>query len=389
MSSNPRSLPESRMSCTSDILMAGSSLSCRLLAGGGGVDDEDEEADGVEKMTVCCVDHSGTQRDYRCVEAAGDTVTSSILHPVHPFNVTVHLKTGRCLNAIVQLKKIVKPRRPWVKNVTFDLDSNQAEIQIQIPYDKDYLTLHNQQFQLKLSEDPRLTALNFSGDTLRLGMDRLRGRSEYAAVVRSLPAKIYEGTWSEWSESFSFRTPPETTETPMDDGPETYKLMVCLVVLVLLPPASVLFFWKNRIFAFIWPKIPHPKHTLVQICGPGKGVLLDFKPEEFSALKVDKSEEQPCDQTEPPIATADGARSDPGSAHSSAHSSAGATSTSSVSTEELELSALLSQGSSDAEDGLQSSEEPEEPEERAGTPPPSSGGHEEAYVTMSSFYQIK
>lgn len=124
-----------------------------------------------------------------------------------------------------------------------------------------------------------------------------------------------------------------------------------------------------------------------------QGLLLNFKPEVFSALKVEKMEEQPCEETSIAAAAADGAHSEfPGSSHSS-DSSRSATS---VSTEELELSALLSRSSSDGEDALQSTSlspvQVQPPEERAHTPQPeySGGGNEaEAYVTMSSFYQIK
>lgn len=117
---------------------------------------------------------------------------------------------------------------------------------------------------------------------------------------------------------------------------------------------------------------------------------------------MDKTDEEPGEETEPSVdpAAADGTQSnEPSSTQSS-----DCRSTTSVSTEELELSALLSRSSSDGEESLQStSPSPinvlqlgDEP-----TPQPdrSSGGNqvemfgvsqqEEAYVTMSSFYQIK
>ena len=80
-------------------------------------------------------------------------------------------------------------------------------------------------------------------------------------------------------------------------------------------------------------------------------------------------------------------------------------STTSVSTEELELSTLLSRSSSDGEDSLQSASptpvDALQLTERHHTPPSEGfsegneaelfeiGKQEEAYVTMSSFYQIK
>lgn len=146
----------------------------------------------------------------------------------------------------------------------------------------------------------------------------------------------------------------------------------------------------------------HPIITSCDISCP-QGLLLNFKPEVFSALKVypmEKTEEE----TEPSISTAaaEDNRSNPAC---STHSSDSSRSTTSVSTEELELSALLSRSSSEGEDGLQSTSPSPvhvpQPEERRHSPQPecSGGGdeaeesagsqQEEAYVTMSSFYQIK
>lgn len=134
---------------------------------------------------------------------------------------------------------------------------------------------------------------------------------------------------------------------------------------------------------------------------------MNFKPEVFSVLKVYpmvKTEEQLCGVTEPSTTTAaaGGARSNHPCSTQSSDSSR---STTSASTEELELSALLSRSSSEGEDGLRSTgpspidilqlrDGPHAPQ-----PERSSGGNkaaafgvsqqEEAYVTMSSFYQIK
>ncbi|KAL7376413.1 hypothetical protein ABVT39_007741 [Epinephelus coioides] len=375
-------LSEPRVSCISDILMAGSSLSCKLV--GGWSDNEDDEEWVIDRMTLCYFDYSGNKKE--CLKVLGDTVTSKDLPlHVHDLNVSVHLKTGRSITIMVDLKKIVKPRSPQVKKVTFDHESNQAVIRIQTPYHKDYLKLDNLLFQLLIQSPGRTILQNFSSDTLKIDMQHLRKHTEYHVKVRALPVNGWQGTWSEWSETYSFFT-------PAGEEKQTYTLLLCFVVLLVVP-LSVIFFWKNKIFTYMWPSIPHPKHTLVQICKPNKGLLLNFKPEVFSALKVEKMEKQPCEETLNAAAAADGAHSEfPGSSHSSDSSR----STTSVSTEELELSALLSRSSSDGEDALQSTSpspvQVQPPEERAHTPQPerSGGGNEaEAYVTMSSFYQIK
>ncbi|XP_074474391.1 interleukin-7 receptor subunit alpha [Sebastes fasciatus] len=381
---------ESRISCTSHILTTESSLSCQLVGGhNANEDDEDYDADGIKNMTVCY----DRRQERKCLEVLGDTVTSSELYPFLQCTVIVHLKRGGRITTTVNLMKIVKPRSPQVKNVTFDQESNQAVIRIQIPYHKEHLTLDNQLFQLQIwaaagSKTFGPPIQNISSDTLKIDLQRLHKRTQYHVRVRALPVRGLQGTWSEWSETFRFFTPAgETEEERTDDGRETYTLMVCLVVLLAVP-SCLLFFWKYKIFSYVWPSIPHPKHTLVHICNPNKSLLLNLKPEEFSALKVDKSE--PCDE---PSITADAAAVDPSAPPCSR-------STTSVSTEELELSALLSgSSSSDGEDGFRGAGTSSPVQilrlgERPRTPQPEGGGggpeaEAEAYVTMSSFYQIK
>ncbi|KAM6900879.1 interleukin-7 receptor subunit alpha [Lycodopsis pacificus] len=382
---------ELTISCSSHITRTGSSLSCRLVGGRNDhEDDEDnqgEEGDGIRKMTVCFSDFSHNEARV-CLEAFGDTVRSVDLNPVCPLTVTVQLKTGGRITTTVNLMKTVQPRSPLVKNVTFDLDSHQVVIRLQTPYLNDYIRVDNQLFQLHIWTNGSATTQNVSSDTLKIHMEHLRKDSEYRVRARSIPVNGLQGSWSKWSKAFTFMTPAGENQSK-----HTNKLIVCLIVLVVVP-SSVVYFCKNKIFTYMWPSIPHPKHTLVQICKTNKGLLLNFKPEEFSALKVEKTEKQSCEDAEPPVAAADELGSSPSC---STQSSDGSRSTTSVGTEELELSALLSRSSSsDGEDGLRitgpSPVEDLRLGERPLTPRPecSSGGNEaEAYVTMSSFYQIK
>ncbi|KAG8010401.1 Interleukin-7 receptor subunit alpha [Nibea albiflora] len=369
---------EPRISCTSDIMTYRSSLTCKLVGGRTDNEDDEDQADGIEKMTVCYNDMKGQKVKTKCVKDFGDTVSSSDLNPVMNLNVTVYFKSGGNVMTMIDLKKIIKPRSPQVWNVTFD-ESNQAVIHIQIPYHKEFLKDTNQLFQLFIWSAGSSTVQNISQLFLKIDMDHFKKNSEYHVKVRAIPQRHLEGTWS--------------------DRRDNYTLIVCLILLLVMP-TTVVFFWKNKIFTYMWPSIPHPKHTLVQICKPNKGLLLNFKPEVFSALRVypmQKAEEQPCEEAEPSItAAAEGSQSNHAS---STQSSDCSRSTTSVSTEELELSALLSRSSSDGEDSLQSTSPSPIDVLQLGERPHTPGGNEaegfgvnqqeEAYVTMSSFYQIK
>ncbi|XP_030004169.1 interleukin-7 receptor subunit alpha [Sphaeramia orbicularis] len=393
---------EPRVSCTSHISIGkGSNLTCKLVNSRYHIDDdEDEESDVIEKMTACCCNSQQT----KCVEEFGETVGSRDLLPAGTIHLTVHLKKGGKIERVIDPKKIVKPKSPWVQNVTFNNKSNSAVVHIQIPYQQDYLNLENQLFQLQIWGAGRNMTPNFtSADTLNIPMQHLQKNKQYHVKVRAIPTMYLQGTWSEWSETYSVFTPPDNTvREGHTEELEIKKICVALVSLVVVT-LSVTILWKNKIFTYMWPSIPHPKHTLVQICKPNKGLLLTISPEVFSALKIypkGQTEEQPSEETQPVILPAadDVQVTNPCSTQSSDCSRSNI----SVSTEELEL---LSRNSSEGEESLHStSPSPVDTiqlREASNTLPPEHINQEhepevfgvaqpdEAYVTMSSFYQIK
>lgn len=132
---------------------------------------------------------------------------------------------------------------------------------------------------------------------------------------------------------------------------------------------------------------------------------MNVKPEVFSALKIysmEKIEGEPDEEPKPSHAAA--AECTQSNLLCSTQSSDCSRSTNSASTEELELCMLLSRSSSDGEDSLQSTSPSPiatvQREEREQTPLHECSNkrnedevlavskREEAYVTMSSFYQI-
>ncbi|CAJ1069867.1 interleukin-7 receptor subunit alpha-like [Xyrichtys novacula] len=395
---------EPRLSCTSHIMTDMSSLTCDLVGGGGGSeDDEDGESNSIERIRMCFTDDWST-RSTKCFEGLGGTVSSSDLSLVVPYNVSVHLKRGGPILTTVDLKKIVKPRSPWVFNVTFNPRSNQAVFHIGTPYHREYLTVEKQLFQLFIwSADTKTSQNVSSSDTLKVDMGHLQANTRYYVRVRAIPLKYLQGTWSEWGRNFTFMTPEGKVRQQTEEWRQINTLTVCLVVLLLT--FCAVFSWKMKIFSYMWPRIPHPKDTLVQICKPNKGLLLSFRPEEFSVLKVfpkDGLEDQPYEEPEPLVSAAPAENSESTPPCSTTQTSECSTTTTSVSTEELELSALLGRSSSDEEDSLQSfSPSPIDVEQRADTPQQegSGGGNlgevfgvsqqEEAYVTMSSFFKIQ
>ncbi|XP_034457483.1 interleukin-7 receptor subunit alpha isoform X2 [Hippoglossus hippoglossus] len=385
---------DSGISCSSHITSdqtEGNSLTCELLPGRHDDEDDEDEGDSIETMTLCSSDVSDGWRRVKCVKAQGNQLNFTEA-PIVEFNLTVQLKRGGEIRTRVDLKKIVKPRRPQVWNVTFNQELNQAVVHIQSPYHRDYLT-GQQMFQLDIWATDRPNMIqNFSSESsMKIDMEHLRKNTEYHVKVRAIPVKFLEGSWSKWSDTFSFDTPAGARET--DDTQQMYKVMLCLIPLAVVS-VTVIFLRKNKILTYMWPSIPHPKDTLVHIGKPNKGLLLNFNPEVFSALRV-SSMLQCCDEPESSLSPADGAQS----THPCSTQSSDCRSTTSVSTEELDLSALLS-GSSSAADASLHSASPspvhdlllEGTEGCSGaneTEALGAGQQEEAYVTMSSFYQVK
>nr|XP_057938375.1 interleukin-7 receptor subunit alpha [Doryrhamphus excisus] len=370
---------ESRISCISHISTTASSLTCKLI--GSRNEDDEEDDDGVKSMTLCFKN----LRTNRCSTVPRDSITLTDLNALAHLNLTIHLRSGGTVTKAIQMKKIVKPRSPEVWKVTVNHESNQAVFHIRIPYQKDYLTVQNQLFQLVIWTSDKTTIENVSSsDMMAVNMEHLLKNSKYHVKVRAIPLRYLKGSWSEWSYPFNFSIPDVHPES--DDREELMKrLIVCLIPLAVLTLGFV-FFWK-KIFPYIWPNILHPKPTLVQNCKTNKSsLLLNLKPDEFSALKiyppVEKDEQEPVMQICP-------STNNPCSNQSSYDS---------ANTEELELSIQLNSSCSDGASSLQSSRsllvEDAAPDQEC-----SSGGSthyvvganqkEEDYVTMSNFYQIK
>ncbi|XP_061142570.1 interleukin-7 receptor subunit alpha [Syngnathus typhle] len=373
---------DSRISCTSHITTVESSLTCKPT-GNGSEDDEDED-DGVESMTVCFTDLQVNK--LRCLTESGGSITSTELNPLAGLNLTIRLKGGAIIRKTVQLKKIVKPRSPEVWNVTLKRDSNQAVFHIQTPYQKEYLKVQNQLFQLVIWSPGKKMVRNISGsDTMTIDMEHLGKNLKYQVKVRAIPYVSFKGSWSEWSNPLTFSIPEVRTQNHEREK-VTSKLVVCLLSLLAL--MSILgFFWKKKLFPYMWPSIPHPKPTLVPNCRPNKvSLVLTIKPEEFSTLKIYPVVETKrildaihCATSDLTLATYPGSRQNFDC---------------STSTEELELSISHNSSCSDGDDSLQSASLPlvaNAPLSPGDSTSGMLGAHqkEEGYVTMSSFYQVK
>ncbi|XP_077435763.1 interleukin-7 receptor subunit alpha [Vanacampus margaritifer] len=372
---------ESKIICTSHIAKVESSLTCKLT-GSSSEDDEDED-DGVESMIVCF--SIPQEKKLKCLTRSGDSVTSSELKPLARLNLTICLKGGDTINKTVQLMKIVKPRSPEVWNVTVMHESNQAVFYIRTPYQNDYLKVERLLFQLLIWTSGQKMIQNVSAsDKMAIDMEHLRKNAKYYVKVRAIHISL-KGSWSEWSNALTFSIPDEQRQSHEREK-VTRKLIVSLLSLAVLT-SSLGFFWKKKIFSYMWPSIPHPKPALVHNYKPNKAaLLLNIKPEEFSTLKI-----YPETVERERVLVIRCAANDPTPAN---YPRSTQNSNWSTSTEELELSISHNSSCSDGEDSLRSASLPLVATSAASPGdfvPRALGIHqkEEDYVTMSSFCQVK
>uniref|UniRef100_A0A8K9UMP1 Interleukin 7 receptor n=1 Tax=Oncorhynchus mykiss TaxID=8022 RepID=A0A8K9UMP1_ONCMY len=134
---------EPRILCTSHLsVSAANSLTCHLD------DDTDDEMEDIKVMSLWT--NIMDDKKQRCLKEKGNNVTFTDLDTLQSYNLTVQLKRGGTFWKTMSLKKIIKPRSPWVVNATFLRSSNRALIYIGNPYLKDYLKPSNQLFQLRI-----------------------------------------------------------------------------------------------------------------------------------------------------------------------------------------------------------------------------------------------
>ncbi|KAM8854207.1 interleukin-7 receptor subunit alpha [Synchiropus picturatus] len=190
----------------------------------------------------------------------------------------------------VDLKTIVKPKKPMVWNVTQNQDTNQVVIHIRTLYQEDYLTVQNQFFQVVLWNASAKMVFNLtSPDTLALDRDHLKGDAQYHAKARSIPHGRLRGTWSDWSDTFTFYTAAHHSQSGPEPGPSGsgswWPVLVC-VALSLTTVLAIFLFWKQKVYRLMWPQIPKPPP--VDIRASARGLLLHFTPEKFSLPMLEK-----------------------------------------------------------------------------------------------------
>ncbi|XP_030187294.1 interleukin-7 receptor subunit alpha isoform X2 [Lynx canadensis] len=202
--------------------------------------------------------------------------------------ICVKLKGKKITCRKMNVVKIVKPEAPFDIRVIYREGANDFLVTFNTSHlQKKYVKelLHEVAYRQEKHENDWMH-VNLSSTKLALLQRKLQPDAMYEIKVRSIPNHDYfEGFWSEWSPSFHFRTPEITGR--MDPILLTISILSFFSVSLMVILACAL--WKKRIKPIVWPSLPDHKKTLEQLCKkPKKNLNVSFNPESFLDCQIHK-----------------------------------------------------------------------------------------------------
>ncbi|XP_007531307.2 interleukin-7 receptor subunit alpha [Erinaceus europaeus] len=204
-------------------------------------------------------------------------------------NVCVKLRRKNITCRKMNIVNIVKPEAPFDINVIYREEANDFVVtfntsHLQKMYVKDLV--HEVAYRQEKNENDWMK-VNVSITKVTLLQRKLQADAMYEIKVRSYPRKYYEGFWSEWSPPYHFRTPENKRLGEMNSILLTTSILGFFSVTLMVILAGVL--WKKRIKPIIWPSLPDHKKTLEQLCKkPKKNLNVSFNPESFLDCQINK-----------------------------------------------------------------------------------------------------
>ncbi|XP_036385795.1 interleukin-7 receptor subunit alpha [Megalops cyprinoides] len=263
---------ECNVSCFSHLnVKEHGTLTCQL---------ENESIDEVTNITLC-VNNRGRSPCHDG-ERKGNIITFNSLTAISEYELVICFASMEKYHSRFHLKDIIKPMPPWIVNATFSESSNAAAIHIGTPYEGDYLG-GKLKFQVKIEGPDKHLERAISYQSLTIEGAYLKMNTMYFVKVRAIPnGEYFKGTWSEWSPYKSFKTPALKER---DASLLIYILLACLLILLLIIVTALLR-WHKVIKSSIWPSIPNPKNTLLQMYKPNRGLPVSFNPEAFSDRNI-------------------------------------------------------------------------------------------------------
>ncbi|XP_004583827.2 interleukin-7 receptor subunit alpha isoform X1 [Ochotona princeps] len=188
----------------------------------------------------------------------------------------------------IEIVKIVKPEPPFDIKVVYREGANDFVVTFNTSHlQKNYVKnlIHDVAYRQEKDEDNWMH-VNLSSTRLTLLQRKLKPNAMYELKVRSIPNYSYfGGFWSEWSPSTHFRT--AETRSPGEIDPVVLTVSILGFCFVALLAVLACLLWKKRIKPMIWPSLPDHKKTLEQLCKkPKKNLNVSFNPESFLDCQI-------------------------------------------------------------------------------------------------------
>lgn len=187
---------------------------------------------------------------------------------------------------------IVKPEAPFGLNITYQEAANEYLFQFSTPHVGKYSYLKD-----KLIHEIAYKQLNGNWTTrefehipLKLQGKEFQPNKTYEIKIRSKPnGGFFKGTWSEWSSSVYIVTATKTTREKREE--EHAIILASIFSFVLLFMLSMIpLFWKNRIKPIVWPTLPNHEKTLDKLCHKLRknSDITFFNPESLGYVHIHK-----------------------------------------------------------------------------------------------------
>lgn len=203
-------------------------------------------------------------------------------------NICVKLgqKNLTCKN--MAINTIVKAEAPSDLKVVYRKEANDFLVTFNAPHlKKKYLkkVKHDVAYRPARGES-NWTHVSLFHTRTTIPQRKLRPKAMYEIKVRSIPHNDYfKGFWSEWSPSSTFETPEPKNQGGWDPVLPSVTILSLFSVFLLVILAHVL--WKKRIKPVVWPSLPDHKKTLEQLCKKPKTSLnVSFNPESFLDCQI-------------------------------------------------------------------------------------------------------
>nr|XP_048285234.1 interleukin-7 receptor subunit alpha [Myodes glareolus] len=203
-------------------------------------------------------------------------------------NICVKLGNKNLICKNMEIAMIVKPEAPFDLEVVYRKEASDFLVTFNTSHsNKKYVKqlMHDMAYRPEKGEN-NWTHVNLLNTRTTILERKLRPKTVYEIKVRSIPnTRYFKGFWSEWSPSSTFKTPEPGSPGRWDPVLPSISILSFFSVVLLVILACVL--WKKRIKPIIWPSLPDHKKTLEQLCKkPKKNLNVSFNPESFLDCQI-------------------------------------------------------------------------------------------------------